>query len=221
MSDKKQQDYLRRSSKERPWTEDRLRKVLDSLGNRVVAELMKDPHYNKEVLKNNPQEYCRKINGETLALFINEERVPGMIMTLESVDIDTFKGFGGWGHHAVGVLKLSEGKYAVFDQTNDMVFDLDKRQNKRFLKIGTLEEVSQALDKRFGEHWNLPFIPRIKPERSVLAKIKNAEKFRDQGKMVSYERDIAIPVASMIDIGESRPLGLRVMPPGHLRFDYA
>lgn len=86
-----------RFNKEQIWTEDKLRKTLDSLGNRVIVELMKDLHYNNEVLKNNAQEYCRKINGETLALFMNEERVPGMIMTLESVETDTFKGFGGAG----------------------------------------------------------------------------------------------------------------------------
>lgn len=74
----------------------------------------------------------------------------------------------GRGHHAVGVLKLGEGKYAVFDQ----------------------------------------IIPKNKPERSVPAKIQNAEKIIKSGRTVSYDQDIAIPIASMIDIGQSRPLGL-------------
>lgn len=162
--------------------------ILDQLGQSVVNSLaVTDPEMVGKDIKDplTRAEACRAINGEIVVKLINELKVPAMIFTLRPDDPSWFND-KTWPFHSVGVIKLSEEEYVVFDQTNEQ----EKGRSEWFCEVGSLDDLSNKLSKRFGLSWDLGFTPTDAAENSVVNKIQRAEQFIKENRKVSYKENI-------------------------------
>lgn len=124
---------------------------------------------------------CVAVNSQVIARLIKEHGIPGVVYVLEpdrqdSGAQDRFRDQSWW-RHAVGVTKLGENKYMVFDETNSQ----DPEGGDFFVAVGTLEELSGELEERFGSRfWELEW--GGDPAKSIKGKIEMIETKLKEGK---------------------------------------
>lgn len=201
------------TSESQEWTPENLKSQIDSTGKNVVDSFRESwKQRGKEMSDKEIREYdCRIINGNILTSLMNEQGIPGMIFTLEPIERHHFKDYDKiWNFHSVGVLQIGDDKYAAFDQTNRQTRG-DESQ-PYFLSIGNLDEVSGALNERFGFDWNLSFVPKNKPENSVLAKINNSKQMIVNHVKADYQKHVTFQPSVVGGMIEERPLGLKFSP---------
>lgn len=164
-----------------------------------------------------PHKKCRRINGEVLLGIVNEQKIPGIIYTLQPNRFDPKIQFpeSNWQYHSVGILKISPTHYLAFDQTNKQT----RESSDFFFSTGSLEEIDNALVSRFGSIWDLNW-EGTNPMRSVKGKIDRVEQLLKEGKRFTFG-DITPPDTESniqpTDIAEDSEkelaLGLKLLPP--------
>ena len=111
-----------------------------------------------------PDQYRRdrsiQTNGNILLSLVNDFRLPGIIYTLETQEVDrknpmTQSKAKNWLSHSVGIVKVDH-LYLAFDQTSNQD---NNGSSEHFFCFGSLEDISVILDERFGPYWNIDFKP--------------------------------------------------------------